>query len=108
MSAGTRDFTTQKAWCPSRPGHRWGQRVAGEAKLQKPEDSGIRPPPPPNIPRHCYLNLFLPEHRIGTEPREWRGWERSNTRFPWGAKHMPDPFGIQSFIYFVFNLPKSH
>lgn len=46
MSAGTRDFTTQKAWCPSRPGHRWGQRVPGEAKLQKPEDSGIRPPPP--------------------------------------------------------------
>ena len=27
-------------------------------------------PPTPNIPRHYYLNLFLQEHRIGTEPRD--------------------------------------
>lgn len=46
MSAETRDFTTQKAWCPSHPGHRWGQRVPGEAKLH-PEAQGLRNPPSP-------------------------------------------------------------
>lgn len=57
MSAETRDFTTQKAWCPSHPGHRWGQRVPGEAKLH-PEAQGLRNPPSPT-PQ--YPQALLPQ-----------------------------------------------